>query len=300
MADIEIPTKRSEEILQYASLMGNTFSSKEMKLVTDLSIDEFKSVIDRVLDIKVLKHAEIDENFSFASILFKELFKSKAQKQINQYYSKLEQIVNQLYPYRYDRRAKYLSNVWNATRKTQVLLFLSLLQRLRNRDEIDSSIQNQLNDEYTGYFFLFEKAYNFIDKNEYSQAREILNTIKYGSCNIPIKAECDILLAFCYSKTIDGELRKEGVELLEKYLENKELESQYSDIYERLLMRLFVMYVHMSQSEKANAIYDQLMLRFDSYDSDNTDIQVKKNTLLRISNTICEERISSYHIERAA
>ena len=179
LADIEIPTDRSEEILQYASLMGNTFSSKEMELVTELSVDEFKSVIDRVLAIKVLKQTDTNQNFRFASILFKELFKSKAQKKINHYYTKLEQIVNQLYPYRYDRRAKYLSNVCDAPQKTQDLYFLSLLQRIRNRDEIDSSIKIKLTDEHSNYLSLFQKVYIYIDENEYSNALETLNIIKY-------------------------------------------------------------------------------------------------------------------------
>lgn len=299
LSDIEIPTDKSEEILQYASLMGNTFSSKEMKLVTELSVDEFKSVIDKVLAIKVLKQTDIDQNFRFASILFRELFKTRALKKTNHYYTKLEQIVNQLYPHRYDRRAKYLSNVWDAARKTQDLYFLSLLQRLRNRDELDSSIKDNLTDEYLKDLNLFKEVYNFIDKNEYSNALETLNIIKYGSSSAPIKVERDILTAFCYSKTIDGEKRKEGVQLLERHIGNNLLDTEYSDIYERLLMRLFVMYAHMNQIDKAEAVYDQLMNRFCRYEQENPNIQVKRNTLLRISNTICSEQTSKYHMAEA-
>lgn len=299
LSDIEIPTEKSEEILQYASLMGNTFSSKEVKLVTELGVDEFKSVINKVLAIKVLKQADTDHNFRFASILFKELFKTRASKKTNHYYTKLEQIVNQLYPHRYDRRAKYLSNVWDTTRKTQDLYFLSLLQRLRNRDELDSSIKNKLTDEYLRHLTLFQEVYSFIDKNEYSNALEMLNIIKYGSSSAPIIMESDILTAFCDSKTIDGEKRREGVRLLESYVDNNELAIEYPDIYERLLMRLFVMYVHMNQLKQAETIYRQLMERFNHCEQENLNIQVKRNTLFRMSNTICGEQTSKYHMENA-
>ena len=59
------------------------------------------------------------------------------------------------------------------------------------------------------------------------------------------------------------------------------------------------MHVHVNQLEKAETIYEQLMNRFILYDQEDPNIQVKKNTLLRISNTICSEQTSKYHIQEA-
>lgn len=300
LADIEIPTDQSEEILKYASLMGSTFSENEIKLVTNLNSDEFKTVIDNVLTIKVLKKTMLDQNFKFAFTFFQELFKTKAQKRQNEYYTKLEQIVTKLYPHRYDRRAKYLSNVIDESRKTQNLYLLSLLQEVRNREELDYTIQKNLTEDCSKTLDLFIEAYSYIDKNEYNSALDILNIIKHRASSTPIKAECDILIAFCYSKNVDGNCRKNGVSILNSYIDNKLLKEEYPDIYERLLMRLFIMLVHIGQLDQAEKLYQDLLLRFENCPLKNSDTETKKNILYRMANTLFNPNNSLFHIKEAS
>ena len=289
-----ISLEKSEEILEYASLMGSSFSKAELQLLTNLTPDEFQTVIDRVTDIKIIKKIGIDifDNYKFAFCFFQELFRKQASCNSNKYYTRLEEVVNKLYPYKYLRRANYLSYVKEEAPKVQKLYFLSLLSNLRNNEEFDPTVQTKLTQENRELLELFEDVYDTIRNSNYASAINSLNTIKTMTGDIAKRAEADILLAMCFSKTIDPKKRKESIVLLEKYIGNDELQSIYADIYERILMRLFVMYIHVSELDKANEIYETLLERLELYSQNNTDASIKRHILFRMANTKSNEQIS--------
>lgn len=301
LESVNISSSKSEELLEYASLIGNTFSKKEMVLVSELSSDALQLILNKVIDIRVLKEAKSDyeENYKFASIFFQELFKSKAIIRNDEYYTKLEQIVNNLYPYKYLRRANYLSNVFGQHQKTQQLYFLSLLSQLRNKQELDLEIIEKITSENLDFLDLFKKVYSYFNHNNYQSALKILEIIKGKSGDITKIAEADILMAMCYSKSISPKKRLTSISLLETYQNNNDLKIVFTDIYERLLMRLFVMKVHINQLSEARTLYQYLLERLDTYDSDNIDVQIKKHTLFRVANTIFNEHTSLYMITNA-
>lgn len=285
---------QSELILEYASLMGNTFTKKELVLITELNDDQFRTIVDRVIKINVLKKsASSSENtYKFVSTFFYEIFKTKALIKRDEYHKKIERIVNQIYPHKYEKRAYYLSQTETAIKMTQKLYFLSLLNQVRNRQELDTAIINKLDKENQVLLSRFIKVYKLIRNNQYDNAIITLTLIKSQSSDVSKTCESDLLLALCYSKKITPEKRKESINLLEEYINNEELQDDFSELYERLLMRLFIMYVHANELNRAKQLYTTLITRLEIYDYDNIDATIKKNTLYRVANTIFNEETS--------
>lgn len=294
-----LSSEKSEEILEYASLLGNTFSRREIYLISNLNLDEFSNLVNKVIDIKILKEST-EENYAFATSFFQELFKTKALSKSNEYYKNLEKIIGSLYPSNYLRRAMYLSRVENKTLETQVLLILSALSDLRNNLELHFEINENLSIQNKKIINQFVEVYGYLSENNYQSAITLLKIVDGQVGDFRIKAEIAILLALCYSKNISSNNRIIAEEMLEKHIKKSELKEYYPDIFERLGMRLLIVYVHVGKLEKASELYEDLLTMFSKYDQTNRNIEIKKFTLFRISNAILPPEISLEYNKQAS
>ncbi|MBO0423076.1 hypothetical protein [Enterococcus plantarum] len=286
-----LSSEKSEEMLEYASLLGNTFSRREISMVSNLTSDEFQSIVNKVIDLRILRERP-HNSYMFATTFFQELFKTRAFIKRNEYHEKLEKIVAQLYPHNYLRRANYLFQVKDKEKETERLYFLGALSDLRNNLEIHSEIKENLTLENLNLLEQFEKVYDYLNKNDYSSTIRVLEIIDKKTGEMTQKIEIALLLALAYSKRIVNEDRLKAVNILEKYIINQELEVNFPDVYERLSMRLMIIYVHAGRLTNAQEIGERLLTFFSNYPNDNIDILIKKNTLFRISNAIHKEEVA--------
>lgn len=272
------------QLLEYASLIGSTFSNYELERITELNKQEFINAIKRSNDMELIITQKNFSNFSHDIIQL--LFRNRANTNIIVYYERMRACIKELYPSEYKRRIEIelqLGNIQNAA----ILIVLSCAkQNYELPDENSNYLQIlSLNPAIKEFFDNIQLAFEKYTKNEYEKAIYILDSIS-EFLPIELLAERDILKSFSLTKLLNEKYRQQAISCLEEYsLENLNNEG---DLYLRVLLTLISSYSHIAEIEKAKKcekeIWNYLQPRL-IYDDNASTIM---NVLKRKANSMHE------------
>lgn len=292
--------------LEYASLLGLTFSSYELNRVVQMGNSNFNKVIESSSKLNLIeKFSNSTDVLQFAHDIIHDIFQQELNENGEVYYKNIELCLRQIEPNQYTRRSQYALKS-GAIEKAFILFTLNLVKQLREDGVIATSDFEKckiLFSEESGYASYYEyiitmqKAYSLYRSGDF---RESLNeTLSLGHIYPKeLLAEKEILCSFCYTKKIDPQYRFEGLNRLKKYSTLKNCNYEL-DIYERVLMRLLILYVHVGETESAIDTEQQILSSLGQRFNHDESAQSRFHLLNRISNSLYSCEIAANKMKKA-
>lgn len=237
------------ELLEYASLIGMTFSNEELSKIVDLNSQEFYDAIKKSNEMALIASERKYSNFSHDIIQL--LFRNRADKKKIFYYEHMKECIKELYPAQYARRIDIERNL-GKWREASILIALYCAKKNYDIEFEDESYKQILyeNKDIEDFLQNMHYAYEEYKKRNYKATINILNTIE-DVLPIELLAEKDILKSISLTKLIDESCRQESIECLKNYTLQK-LNNE-GDLYLRVLLSLISSYSHVAEINKAKA-----------------------------------------------
>lgn len=252
-----------DEALKYASLIGIKFNSVELEKIFELLPDasiSFNTTMKEAEGINLVKNAEYNQYF-FVHEIIMQVFEADIPRICkDKYYLRLANCLQYVKPHDYLRRAYCLIN---ALRKKDAerSFVLYLIQQFKN----ESEIANTTFDELKSYIFSLEsyvnsmkQAYEKYHKKKYTSAYYILFAIPDIFAE-ELLAEKYILVSCCHTKMLDAPSKKNAVNCLLKFSDSENIKNE-RDVYENVLERLMICYIHSGNIKKARD-YEELFIK---------------------------------------
>lgn len=252
-----------DEALQYASLLGIKFDKLELSETLehmDNSSFDFSDTLYEAENIHLIKNSD-ELHYSFVHEIIMQVFESEIPDRYkHKYYAKLANCLKKLKPHDYLRRAYTLLHAQHS-QDTERIFALYLVQQFKEGSEIGDATFSEIKEhlkEMLAYVCSMKQAYSCYHKKEYTKAYHIAFAIPelYSS---DLLAERDILLSCCQTKIMDASSKKDAVDILLKYdsiiKTNDEL-----DVYENVLERLIICYIHYGDIQKAREYEEKYVL----------------------------------------
>jgi hypothetical protein len=287
-----------KEVLEYASIIGYTFSAIELEKVTQLNRDEFITIIKQANNLKLIAEKN-NEYYNFALQIIRKMFEVQAKTKGVKYYTDLAAIIKEIRPAEYLRRAWYLKEI--NSKEADDLFVLGLLKQMREFKMINvnkrKEIEPLISIEHARYLDLMEKAYNSYYEEEYEAARHVLKQTRFMDSK-KLQAEVTILLSHCLSKSLDETDRTYAIEIFEAYNNISSVDNE-KDLFERILFRKLTSYTHGGKKEQGLEIEHELYKMLKEREEYDEQAKHNLNNLRRISNTLHDSNHSRYFTEQA-
>lgn len=253
------------ELLEYASLIGKTFSNNELSTIVELNRKEFLDAIQNSDDMELIS---IHNNYSnFSHDIIQLLFRKRANSHQIYYYERMRKCIRELYPSEYARRIEIEQNLGELN-KASILIALLCAKHNYNlsfQDESYNQILSLFPDISTFLQDMHQAYEEYINEN-YEIAISILDTID-DFLPIELLAERDLLKSITLTKILNESLRQQSVQCIKGYT-LKKLNNE-GDVYLRIQLSLISSYVHISEIAKAKKCekkiskYLQSRIRYD-------------------------------------
>lgn len=272
------------QLLEYASLIGSTFSNYELETITELNKQEFINAIKRSNDMELIVTQKNFSNFSHDIIQL--LFRNRANTNIILYYERMRACIKELYPSEYKRRIEIEFQLGNMRNAAILIVLLYAKQNYELPIENTNYLQIlSLNPDIKDFFDNIQLAFEKYTQKDYEKAISILDSIG-EFLPIELLAERDILKSVSLTKLLNEKYRQQAISCLEEYsLENLNSEG---DLYLRVMLTLISSYSHVAEIEKAKKcekkIWNYLQPRL-NYDDNASTIM---NILRRKANSMHE------------
>lgn len=272
------------QLLEYASLIGSTFSNYELETITELNKQEFINAIKRSNDMELIVTQKNFSNFSHDIIQL--LFRNRANTNIILYYERIRACIKELYPSEYKRRIEIEFQLGNMRNAAILIVLLYAKQNYELPIENTNYLQIlSLNPDIKDFFDNIQLAFEKYTQKDYEKAISILDSIG-EFLPIELLAERDILKSVSLTKLLNEKYRQQAISCLEEYsLENLNSEG---DLYLRVMLTLISSYSHVAEIEKAKKcekkIWNYLQPRL-NYDDNASTIM---NILRRKANSMHE------------
>lgn len=236
------------QVLEYASLIGKTFSNSELSQIVELNKQEFYDAINKSNEMELINTQNYYSNFSHDIIQL--LFKKKAGRNLNHYYSRMKECIKELYPADYKQRIEIAENLGDIHEAIKLASLYYIKRKYAfdpNKEENYIQIIS-LNSEIKDFLDDMHSAYVEFNNENYEHVISILNHIVY-LIPIELSAEKDILKSIALTKSLNDDKRQEAINCLDNY--NLESLNNEGDLYLRILLAKISAYSHMSQTEDA-------------------------------------------------
>lgn len=284
-----------DEVLQFASLLGMSFTLYELEHILNSDSYSIKSIIEKAQNICLIDSQS--KQYQFSHEIIHELFERKTLNNKYYYYPKIIECFKQLYPTNYTLRIRYLL-IAGEIKEIEKLYVLDVIQQIQKTGTYTSNTQIEilLSDDYKNFLFTIKKGIQNYQNSQYIQAA---NTIKNTDIyNFDLCAVRDMLLAQCYTKILDEEKRMEAVELLSAYsdAQNKFKEKH---LWLTCMLSLLDANIHIGCREDSR----KLAKRLSSFCAEFTEncewYRYQLNILRRKSMAIFELEISKLQLEKS-
>ena len=283
--------------LEYAALLGLSFSSYELKQILQMGNSSFQKVITRSNEMNLIEETgEKINSLQFAHDIIHEIFENEISKNGEDYYKRIELCLKEIKPGHFIRRAHYASK-YGDYEKALILFVLEIIRQIREEGDISSNnlekIKTIFNKEssyssYYDYIIGIRKGYCLYSNGNYVEALNEFLMLE-GIYPVEFLAEKEILCSYCYNKKIDTDYRSEGLTRLKDFSSIEKCNFE-RDIYERVLIRLVILYVHLGDVDSAHSMEKQIINSLKDRFNHDESAQIRFYTLSRISNSIynCE------------
>lgn len=235
------------ELLEYASLIGKTFSNNELATIVEMNRQEFVDAIRNSDNMELISIHNKYSNFSHDIIQL--LFRKRANSNQIYYYERMRKCIKELCPSEYARRIEIEQNLGEIN---TAAILIALLCAKRNYD------LSFLDESYNQILFLCPDIYTFLQdmhkayeeyiRKNYDITNSILDTID-DFLPIELLAERDLLKSITLTKILDESLRQQAIQCIEGYT-LEELNNE-GDVYLRVQLSLISSYVHVAEIAKA-------------------------------------------------
>lgn len=134
LIDLGANGRQISELLEYASLIGHTFSNMELSQIVELNKQEFTNAIKRSNEMELINS---NDKYSFFSHdIVQLIFRNMANSNINHYYAHMKECIKEIYPADYDQRIE-IEIVLGETRQAAILAIMKLC-----KNNFNSACQN--------------------------------------------------------------------------------------------------------------------------------------------------------------
>ena len=286
--------------LEYASIIGLTFSVYELKNITQSAENELRTIINETRNLAITEETDNIDYIKFAHDIIREIFKNKVDEQHIGYYSSLAMCIREIKPDQYLRRARYFIKC-QLTREAITVYILEIIKQIRLYGKVLPTVYDEINPLFNSlqreYIELMQLAYNLYSQKKYKTAVSKLDLI-LDIYPIELLTERDILKIRCYSKTMaSAEVQK----FVNKYNDIRS-DSTYNnerDIWERFSQALMIAFAHLGNIEVAREIESEI-LRSLSERLNYDDTATKRMYIIkRVANSIHNIEVSSIFVKDA-
>lgn len=161
------------QLLEYASLIGSTFSNYELETITELNKQEFINAIKRSNDMELIVTKKNFSNFSHDIIQL--LFRNRANTNIILYYERMRACIKELYPSEYKRRIEIEFQLGNMRNAAILIVLLYAKQNYELPIENTNYLQIlSLNPDIKDFFDNIQLAFEKYTQKDYEKAISIL------------------------------------------------------------------------------------------------------------------------------
>lgn len=284
--------------LEYASIIGITFSLYELRNITQSTENEIKNIIAETSKLTITEQTEEIDYIKFAHDIIREIFKTKVEKQHTEYYHSLALCIKEIKPDQYLRRARYCIKSLD-TEDAVVLYILEGVKQIRLYGKVLNTIYEEMNPILNSlqkeYLKLMQEAYSLYAKKEYKKASSKLNLI-LDIFPIELLAERDILKIRCFSKTMASNEIQEVINNANEIRKNNTFNGE-KDIWERYSQVLMIAFAHLGNISLARDIEsDTLRSLSDRLNYDDT-ANKRLNIIKRVANSIHNIDVSSIFVK---
>lgn len=288
------------EVLEYASIIGISFSSFELQQLTEYTKSRLKRVIEDAAKLKLTENGDKFGEYKFAHDIVREIFKTRVDENHLDYYCSMSLCLKEISPSQYYRRAKYMILAQNH-QLAETLLCLEMISQLRTYGNISESVLNiakelfqESSHEYIHYMIEAYTAYN--DKN-YELALKQLDLILSFHPK-ELLAERDILKLRCFSKKLASERVAEEINKLNSKCDLKSFNSE-KDVYERYVHALITAYAHLGELDIAKDLEEIVLNSLSSRINTDENAKLRLNTIKRNANAIHEIDTAAVFVQQA-
>lgn len=272
------------ELLEYASLIGKTFSNNELSRIVELNKQDFYDAIKRSNEMELISSQEKYSNFSHDIIQL--LFHKRANQHYIHYYERMKKCIKELYPSEYERRIEIEQKLGNYTEASILIALLSAKKNYNLNFEEESYISTLSFQPAIKEFLLdMQNAYTEYLAGNYKKALSILNAID-DFLPIELLAERDLLKANTLTKLLSDQFRQMAILCLQEYTLEK-LNNE-GDLFLQVQLSLISSYVHMAQLIKAKECEKKIMEYLQPRLNYDENAQFVANILRRKSNAMHE------------
>lgn len=292
--------------LEYAALLGLSFSSYELNEIMQLKSSMFQEIIERSNEMKLIeKQSEKCNTLQFAHDIIHEIFQSEISENGSEYYERIELCLKEIEPGQYIRRSQYAFKAGNSNRAF-TLAVLNILKQIREDEfisEKDLLKYKELFEKEKSFFRYYEyiksmkEGYDLYRQGDYEKA---LKTLLHIDEIYPVEflAEREILCSYCYTKKIESCYRYTGLTRLKNYASIEKCNNE-RDLYERVLIRLTILEAHLGNISDARTAESKIIDSLSSRINHDEQAQIRFHTLNRISNALYDCEISSDKMKKA-
>lgn len=286
--------------LEYASIIGITFSLYELKHTTNSTENDIVNIINKTTSLSITKNTNEIDYIKFAHDIIRDIFKTYVDKQHLEYYKTLSLCLKEIKPDQYLRRARYLMQCLESDEASTIYL-LEAIKQIRLYGKILKTTRLEMNPILNSlqieYIEIMQEAYLLYSTKEYSSASKKLNLI-LDIFPSELLAERDILRIRCYSKTMAS---NEIYNCIEKYhykQKNTSFNSE-KDVWERYSQVLMIAYAHLGDIDTARGIESEILQNLSNRLNYDECAAKRLNIIKRASNSIHSIEMSSVFVKDA-
>lgn len=286
--------------LEYASIIGLTFSVFELRNLTQSAENELRTIISKTSKLAIIEETDNIDYIKFAHDIIREIFKNKVDEQHIEYYSSLAMCIKEIKPDQYLRRARYFIKC-QLTEDAITLYILEIIKQIRLYGKALQTVYDEINPLFNPlqreYINLMQESYSLYSQKKYKDASSKLDLI-LDVYPIELLAERDILRIRCYSKTMASTEIQRVVNKYNAIRKNSTYNNE-KDIWERFSQVLMIAFAHLGEIEIARDIESEI-LRSLSGRLNYDDTATKRMYIIkRVANSIHNIEVSSVFVKDA-
>lgn len=288
------------EVLEYASIIGLSFSEFELQRLTEYTKTRIKNIIQDAEQLKLTEKCYNIDEYRFAHDIIREIFKTRVDENHIEYYQKMSLCLKEIKPSQYYRRAKYMILSLN-NEKAEILFCLEVIAQLRMYGNVPETLLDEANpiigDTHKEYVAFMTKAYSAYHKKLYDLSLTFLSLI-LSHYSPELIAERDILKLRCYSKNLATDNVAEEIDRLNDKRALIQMNNE-KEIYERYTHALITAYAHIGKLSKSRELEEEALMSLSSRIDFDENAKQRLFIIKRNANAIHEIDISFILVKQA-
>lgn len=286
--------------LEYASIIGITFSIYELRNTTKSTENEIKKIISETSKLAITEHTEKIDYIKFAHDIIREIFKTKVEKYHTEYYNSLALCIKEIRPDQYLRRARYYIKCLD-TENAVILYMLEAVKQMRLYGKVLNTTFEEMNPILNSlqkeYLKLMQEAYSLYSRKKYKEANSKLDLI-LDIFPIELLAERDILKIRCFSKTM---VSNEIQIIINKANDTRRSNTfnDEKDIWERYSQAVMIAFAHLGEITLARDVEEDIFRSLSARINYDDTATKRLNIIKRVANSIHNIEFSAVFVKDA-